>query len=109
MGAAIEWFDARGRVLPKMVVPIVVQRGQIKLRLFGVRNVGTRTLHDLYLKSGYKGVTRAEFQHAGLDRWEFFPDLFFGCLAPGKRVRFWVKETFTGMEGPSSRLYVEEG
>lgn len=107
--AAVEWIDALDRVLPKMVVPIMGHRGTIKLRLLGVRNVGTRTLHDLYLRSEYKGVNKTEFQLSGTDRWEFFLDLFLGCLAPGNQVRFWVKETFQGVGGPSSRIYIEEG
>jgi len=105
----IEWIDARGHDLPTLVVPITAQRGSIKLRLLGIRNVGTRTLHDLHLKSEYKGVNKTEFQYAGKDRWQFFPYLFFGCLAPEGVAMFWVKETFTGMEGSSSRIYVEEG
>ena len=106
--ARIEWIDARGHALPFVTINFTGQRG-LKLRLLGVRNVGNRTLHDLYLKSEYKGVNKTEFQHAGKDRWQFFPYLFLGCLAPEKEVRFWVKETFEGVGGPSSRIYVEEG
>jgi hypothetical protein len=107
--AAVEWFDALGRPLPKMVVDATAHRGMIKLRLFGVRNVGTRTLHDLCLKSDHNGVTRAEFLRSGLDQWMFMPELFFGCLPPGEEAMFWVRVTFSGMEGSSSRIYVEEG
>lgn len=106
MGGVVNWIDARGRAVGSGTLLWPANRGDVKLRCLGFRNVGDRELKHLVVGSKRGPVTKVTFRHLGPRR-RFSLRLHFGALKPGKRVLFWVREEFTGIPGPASEIKVE--
>lgn len=104
--AGIDWIDSRGHALPTRTDPWD-ERWNYKSRLLGIRNIGTRELHQLVLRCRNEGSTETLFRRPGL-RQRYFPFLSLGSLKTGKKVMFWIREKTNLRGGPSSRIFVEE-